>query len=130
VLPVNPQPPSGNGFDLYNPTPITSVIRTSAGWVAAGRLGPGDTTNTAIYLSKDGIHWDPSPVFRFPTDERVTLVQAKHNDPDDPVVLAVVPVSTSNDFLGIFRSDDGGRSFSALNVVLPGKVCGCVLQSR
>ena len=99
VLPENPPvPPTTNSLsprsDFY------TVMRTAAGWIAAGKLASNE--RTAIFTSQDGVNWSSEPVFTFQTNERVSLYQALHNDARENVVLALVP-QDFNRWLDIFR---------------------------
>jgi hypothetical protein len=105
-----------SGVDWQYPH-FYSIMRTSIGWIAAGKIAEG---STGIYLSKDGITWSPTPN-SFPESGRVSLWQASQNDAKEAVVLALV-ANENRTWQDIFRSDDGGKTFKALNILVPDKV--------
>jgi len=90
-------------------------MRTSAGWISVGRLQ--SSQESAIFQSTDGVSWGSTPVFTFTNGSRVSLWQALQNDPQEAVVLASVQSRIDGNWLDIFRSEDGGRTFKPLGIL-------------
>lgn len=105
VLPKNTAPPPN---PLNNRADFWNIMRTSAGWIAVGRLR--SSVESAIYHSTDGVNWGSTPVHTFTNGSRASLWQALQNDPQEAVVLASVQSRVDGNWLDIFRSEDGGLS--------------------
>jgi hypothetical protein len=116
TLPANPVPPPNPLSETIN---TWSVIRTSAGWMASAQLQTGG--NTQVFRSADGVTWNLTPVFNFGTAGRVTLYQALKNNPAETVVFALA-ANPDRTWLDIFKSTDGGLTFTPLNVLTAAKV--------
>lgn len=113
VLPNNPaQPPEAY---IYNRTDFWSIMRTTAGWIAVGRLEKSQ--DSAIFQSSNGISWSSIPIYTFADGGRASLWQALQNNPQEAVVLATVELRDTDKWLDIFRSNDGGRSFKELGIL-------------
>ena len=122
---------SADGGRTYAPaaelqgTQVWSLVRTRAGWLASALPSDGSlpsfTNGNGLWLSSDrGATWKPAGAGMPPEANRTTLAVGR---PGDATVYAFA--ATDDDVLGydqldLFRSDDGGLTFTALG--LPGKV--------
>jgi len=110
------------GGAINSTTAVWSIVRTSAGWLANAQSCPrvpaiACGSASTIYLSTDqGATWNPiSTTSGFPTVTagRTTLGVAV---PGDAVVYAFAENAASTDQLDLFRSADGGQTWTALNI--------------
>ena len=97
---------------------VWSLVRTSAGWVASSQAsGSNNTGITTLYLSVDnGSSWTSTGSGFSSAAIRTTLAVG---DDGDSVVYALAGASASASTysqLDLFRSIDGGQSWSALGV--------------
>ncbi len=88
---------------------VWSVVRTNGAWLASYDAGYG-----AVYRSTDGVNWTATMPFSDENDiGRITLAVGQ---PGDQVVYAFAADFNSNAQKDLFRSDDGGQTWTALDL--------------
>ncbi|MBI3349666.1 MAG: hypothetical protein HY020_20955 [Burkholderiales bacterium] len=94
-------------------TRVWSIARSSAGWLATSASG-GYYSPATLYRSIDGINWLPvtAPALTAGAG-RITLAVGQ---PGDSVVYAYAALAYPGGQKDLFRSSDGGQSWTALGL--------------